>query len=64
MGILDGWKLRGDTEESVRGKVILALAPAANISGLSQSNYYHGGIVSTMCPSQPTCLAARRQTLL
>lgn len=32
MGIVDGWKLRGDTEELVRGKVALALIPGGNVS--------------------------------
>src|SRR6266446_3248423 len=32
MGIVDGWKLRGDTEELVRGKVALALLPGGSVS--------------------------------
>ena len=32
MGVVDGWKLRGDTEELVRGKVALALVPGGNVS--------------------------------
>lgn len=31
LGILDGWELRGQTEDEVSGKVILALSPCGTI---------------------------------